>query len=50
MQDTGHHVCWKLYPEARHVVLCETNREEVYSDILQFIEDHAGLPEEEETL
>lgn len=50
LQDTGHHVCWKLYPEARHVVLCETNREEVYGDILQFIEDHAGLPEEEETL
>lgn len=50
LQETGHHVEWKLYPEARHVLLCETNRLEVYRDILEFIERNAGLPEEEDTL
>ncbi|NCA67124.1 MAG: alpha/beta hydrolase [Clostridia bacterium] len=28
---------FKLYPEARHEILNETNKEEVYSDILSFI-------------
>jgi len=33
----GKNVSLKLYPGARHEVLNETNREEVYSDILRFI-------------
>lgn len=33
---TGHDVQLILYPEARHTLLCETNREEVYQDILTF--------------
>ena len=28
----------KLYPGARHEILNETNRQEVYSDILEWIE------------
>ena len=48
--ETGHRVQWKLYPEARHVLLCETNREQVYQRILTFIEENAGLPPEEDTL
>ena len=50
LQETGHKVEWKLYPEARHVLLCETNREQVYQKILTFIETNAGLPQEEDIL
>lgn len=35
---TGHDVQMVLYPEARHAILWETNRQEVYLDILSFCE------------
>ena len=35
---TGHSPELKLYPEGRHEMLNETNRQEVYQDILLFIE------------
>ncbi len=38
LEKTNHPVTWKLYPGARHVLLCETNKEEVYTDILNFFE------------
>lgn len=47
LQETGHSVEWKLYPEARHVLLCETNRAEVFHDIEKFIFDNVEFPEEE---
>ena len=28
-----------LYPEARHEILLELNREEVYNDVIQWIKD-----------
>jgi alpha-beta hydrolase superfamily lysophospholipase len=34
---TGHNVRLILYPEARHVLLCETNKDEVYGDIFNFL-------------
>ena len=34
----GKNVTLKLYPGARHEVLNETNKEEVYGDILSFID------------
>ena len=37
---TGHkRVAVKLYPGARHVLLCETNRSEVFRDLLAFLTD-----------
>lgn len=33
------HVKCKLYPEARHEIINETNKKEVYQDILSFIRD-----------
>ena len=39
LKRTGHHVQVILYPQARHVVLCETNKEQVYHDIHQFLEE-----------
>lgn len=38
LKDTGHQVKLILYPGARHVVLCETNKEEAYRDISEFLE------------
>ena len=38
LRKTGHDVKLILYPGARHVVLCETNKEEVYQDLVQFID------------
>ena len=35
--DTGHEVELKLYPGGRHEMLNELNREEVYRDLLTFI-------------
>ncbi len=35
---SGHNVTTKLYPEGRHEMLNETNRSEVYNDVLLFIE------------
>lgn len=37
LKNTGHTVTCKLYPEGRHEMLNETNRAEVYADILGFI-------------
>jgi len=38
LEDTGHDVTFKLYPEGRHEMLNEINRSEVYNDVLAFIE------------
>lgn len=38
LKKTGHETELKLYPGARHEVLNETNRDEVYRDILLFID------------
>lgn len=35
---SGHRTCVKLYPQGRHEMLNETNREEVYHDVLLFTE------------
>lgn len=35
---SGHRVCCKLYPQARHEVLNELNKDEVYDDVLLFLE------------
>lgn len=35
-------VTMKLYPEARHEILNETNKEEAYADILSWLEGHRG--------
>jgi len=37
LKKTGHNVRLVLYPEARHVVLCETNKDEVYDEIANFL-------------
>ncbi len=37
LQDTGHDVEVRLYPEGRHEMLNELNRKEVFADILSFI-------------
>ncbi len=37
-RQTGHPVALKLYPGGRHEMLNETNREEVYSDVLAVLE------------
>ena len=42
---TGHDVQLILYPGARHVVLGESNRQEVYQDLLQFCEAVTAMPE-----
>ena len=41
-QKYGKTVSLKLYPGARHEVLNETNKEEVYRDILKFLNDLTG--------
>lgn len=42
LTKTGHNVHLILYPQARHVVLCETNKDEAYGDIYNFIETVIG--------
>ena len=37
-------LAYKIYPGARHEVLNETNREEVYADVLAFVERVCGQP------
>ncbi len=37
LQKTGHSVKLVLYPEARHAILTETNRKEVYEEIQDFL-------------
>lgn len=39
LADSGHDVTLRLYPECRHELLNETNRDEVYADVLKFIEE-----------
>lgn len=38
LKKTGHTVCCKLYPEGRHEMLNELNREQVYGDVHLFLE------------
>nr|WP_319488521.1 alpha/beta fold hydrolase [uncultured Caproiciproducens sp.] len=37
LKKTGHNVHLVLYPGARHAILCETNKDEVYSEIAEFL-------------
>jgi len=37
LRKAGRNVRFVLYPEARHVVLCETNKDEVYAEIVKFL-------------
>ena len=39
LKKTGHDVRLILYPGAKHSVLCETNRVEVFNDIEKFLDD-----------
>lgn len=47
LKATGHDPCLKLYPDGRHEMLNETNREEVYNDVLLFLETVAASGEVE---
>lgn len=38
LEKTGHNVRLVLYPQARHAILTETNRAEVYDEIVKFLE------------
>lgn len=38
LKKTGHQVRTVLYPQARHAILTETNKDEVYNEILDFLE------------
>ena len=38
LEKSNHKVSMKLYPEGRHEMLNETNKDEVYNDVLLFIE------------
>lgn len=40
LRETGHDVEMILYPGARHALITETNRDEVYRDLLSFFEKH----------
>ena len=44
---SGHKVTMKLYPEGRHEMLNETNRKEVYNDVLLFLETVCAIGEKE---
>ncbi len=45
LRKTGHNVRVVLYPQARHAILTETNKDEVYDEILNFLESVAGTGE-----
>ena len=48
LENSGHtRVTFKLYPGARHEILNETNRQEVYDDVLLFLEAVAAGGEQE---
>ena len=48
LANTNHtRVTFKLYPGARHEILNETNRQEVYADVLLFLEAVAAGGERE---
>ena len=36
LKKTGHQVRLVLYPEVRHALVTEVNRDEVYQDLLDF--------------
>ncbi len=38
LQQTGHTVRLVLYPQARHAILTETNKDEVYDEIVNFLD------------
>ncbi|HPF53889.1 MAG TPA: alpha/beta hydrolase [Eubacteriales bacterium] len=38
LAESGHTVCCKLYPDCRHELLNELNRDEVFNDVLLFLE------------
>lgn len=40
LEKTGHSVKTILYPEARHALITETNRDEVYRDLLAFLTEY----------
>ncbi|WP_162611424.1 alpha/beta fold hydrolase [Anaeromassilibacillus sp. An200] len=40
LQETGHDAEMILYPGARHALITETNRDEVYRDLLSYLEKH----------
>lgn len=42
LKKTGHRVQMVLYPEARHAILTETNRSEVYEEVLKFLSSASG--------
>lgn len=37
LEKTGHNVRLRLYPDARHAILCEINKNEVYDEIANFL-------------
>ena len=43
------HVQLKLYPGARHEVLNELNRQQVYGDVLDFLQQWAAVDKPEQT-
>ncbi len=45
LETTHHQVCMKLYPNGRHEMLNECNRDEVFSDVLLFLETIAVMGE-----
>ncbi len=47
LKATGHSTCLKLYPGGRHEMLNEINRQEVYHDVLLFLENLAASGEVE---
>lgn len=42
LKKTGHRVKLVLYPQARHAILTETNRDEVFAEVLNFLESLTG--------
>jgi hypothetical protein len=47
LKKSGHkNVTLKLYEDARHEILNETNREEVYSDIIAWLDERVAIHDE----
>lgn len=42
LTDSGHDVLFKLYPNMRHEILNETDKETVWKDVLDFLNMHIG--------
>ena len=49
LKKTGHNVRLVLYPQARHAILTETNRNDVYDEILHFLESAVEIAEVKKT-